>query len=123
MVFLYTYTHTKSIQSIFRQLLREMKQSYPEYWSQYFTATIYKWKHLLTDDRHKDIITNSLNFLVTEKRIVLNAFVIMSNHIHLIWQPLFGFTPSDIQASLMRNTARQLKQSLSQNNEILLERI
>ena len=100
-----------------------MKQSYPEYWSQYFTATIYKWKHLLADDRHKDIITNSLKFLVTEKRIVLNAFVIMSNHVHLIWQPLFGFTPSDIQASLMRNTARQLKQSLSQNNEILLERI
>ena len=98
-----------------------MKQSYPEYWSQYFTATIYKWKHLLADDKHKDIITNGLKYLVTEKRIVLNAFVIMSNHIHLIWQPLFGFTPSDIQASLMRYTARQLKQSLSQNNETLLE--
>ena len=98
-----------------------MKQSYPEYRAQYFTATIYQWKHLLAVNNHKDIIINSLKFLVTEKRIVLDAFVIMSNHIHLIWQPKFGFTPSDIQASFMRYTARQLKQSLTQNNETQLE--
>ena len=34
---------------------------------------------------------------------------------------MFGFTPSDIQASFMRYTARQLKQSLTQNNETQLE--
>lgn len=51
---------------------------------------------MLADDKHKDIIIDSLRFLVTEKRIELNAFVIMSNHIHLIWQPMVGFSPSDI---------------------------
>ena len=40
----------------------------------------------------------------------------MSNHIHLIWQPMFGFTPSNIQASFMKYTAQQLKRSLSKNN-------
>jgi len=89
-----------------------MKQSYPEYWLQYFTA-IYEWKHLLAEDRHKNIIVDSLKFLVTNKRMVLNAFVIMSNHLHSIWQPLFGFTPSDIQASFMKYTAHQLKASLT----------
>ena len=98
-----------------------MKQSYPEYWPQYFTATIYQWKHLLADNSHKHIIINSLKYLVTEKRIALDAFVIMSNHVHLIWQPMFGFTPSDIQASFMRYTARHLKQSLTQNNETKLD--
>ena len=34
---------------------------------------------------------------------------------------MFGFTPSDIQASFMRYTARQLKQSLIQNNKTELE--
>ena len=86
-----------------------MNQPYPEYWPQYFTATIYEWKHLLADGRHKDIIIDSLTFLMTKKRIELNAFVIMGNHIHLIWQPLFGFTPSDIQASFMKYTGQQLK--------------
>jgi len=42
----------------------------------------------------------------------LNAFVIMSNHFHAIWQPLFGFTTSDIQASFMKYTGQQLKRSL-----------
>ena len=97
-----------------------MNQSYPEYWSQYFTATIYEWKHLLADDRHKDTIVNSLKFLVTKKRIELNAFVIMSNHLHLIWQPLFGYTPSNIQASFLKYTGQQLKRSLTENNVSLL---
>ncbi len=66
-----------------------MNQSYPEYWPQYFTATIYKWKHLLADDKHKNIIVDSLKNLVINKRIELNAFVVMSNHLHLIWQPCF----------------------------------
>ncbi len=37
-----------------------MKTPYPEYWPQYFTATIHEWKHLLLKDEHKDIIVNSL---------------------------------------------------------------
>ena len=35
--------------------------------SQFFTATIYQWNHLLRDNRHKDIIIDSLKFLVTDK--------------------------------------------------------
>ncbi len=97
-----------------------MKQSYPEYWPQYFTATIYEWKHLLVNSDCKDIIIDSLRFLVTNKRIELSAFVIMSNHFHAIWQPLFGFTPSAIQASFMKYTAQQLKRLTEKSNRRLL---
>lgn len=93
-----------------------MNQDFPIHPSQFFTATIYQWNHLLRDDRHKDIIIDSLKFLVADKRIELNAFAIMSNHIHLIWQPLVGYTPSDIQASFMKYTAQQLKRSLIKND-------
>ena len=54
-------------------------------WPQYFTATNLEWKKLLQPDKYKDIIIESLRFLVTEQRIRLYAFVIMINHIHLIW--------------------------------------
>lgn len=57
-----------------------MKTTYPEHWPQFYTATIYKWKHLLQYDKNKELIIESLGFLVAEKRIELNAFVIMSNH-------------------------------------------
>jgi putative transposase len=98
-----------------------MNATYPGHWPQFYTATINNWQHLLSDDKHKDIIVDSLKFLVTEKRIELNAFVIMSNHIHLIWQAMFGVTPSDIQASFMKYTAQQLKRSLAKNNTEALE--
>lgn len=45
----------------------------------------------------------------------------MSNHIHLIWQPLVGFTPSEVQASFMKYTAQQLKRSLLKNDKEGLE--
>ena len=98
-----------------------MNQDFPIHSSQFFTATIYQWNHLLRDNRHKDIIIDSLRFLVDNKRIELNAFVIMSNQFDLptgrqVWQPLVGFTPSDIQASFMKYTAQQLKRSLIKND-------
>ncbi len=58
--------------------------------------------------------------MVNNKRIELNAFVIMNNHIHLIWQALSGFTPSDIQASFMKYTAGQIRRSLMKTNAGLL---
>ena len=42
---------------------------YPEAWPQFFTATINDWKPLLEQDKYKDIIVNSLKFLVNDKRI------------------------------------------------------
>jgi putative transposase len=59
--------------------------------------------------------------LVSDERIILNAFSIMSNHIHLIWQPTFDFTPLAIQSSFMKYIAHRLKQSLIENDKELLE--
>ncbi|MGZ5135870.1 MAG: transposase [Flavitalea sp.] len=50
------------------------------------TASIKGWFTLPENDKYKDIIVNSLRFLVEDKRIKLYAFVIMADHIHLIWQ-------------------------------------
>ncbi len=82
-----------------------MKEEYLVYPAQFFTATIYEWKTLLANEKHKDIIIDSLHFLVNKKRIELNAFVIMNYHLHLIWQVLQSFTPSQNQASFMKYTA------------------
>ncbi len=98
-----------------------MQPNFPIEYPQFYTATILEWKHLLTDDKNKNIIINSLQFLVNEKRIILNAFVIMSNHIHLIWQPTFHFTLTDIQSSFMKYTAQQLKRSLGDSDKVMLE--
>jgi len=44
----------------------------------------------------------------------------MNNHVHIIWQPLFGFTPSAIQTSFMKHTSKQFKAALQKNDTITL---
>ena len=97
-----------------------MKAEYSFHAAQFFTATIYKWQPVLQADRYKNIVIESLQFLVTKERIELNAFVIMDNHIHLIWQAMNEFTPSNIQASFMKYTAQQIKRSLIKDNSAML---
>ena len=58
--------------------------------------------------------------MVKDKRIELNAFVVMDNHIHLIWQPLAGQTLSSIQLSFMKFTAQKIKFALALDNPALL---
>lgn len=52
----------------------------------FWTATIHKWYPLLENDSNKDLIVDSLKKLSADKVITVYAFVIMPNHIHLIWQ-------------------------------------
>ncbi len=92
-----------------------------EHHPQFFTATILEWKHLLSDDTYKEIIAGSLRFLVKEQRVIVNNFVIMNNHIHLIWQAINGFTPQQVQHSFLKFTAQQIKFDLQKNNLALLE--
>lgn len=60
--------------------------------------------------------------MVNSKRIELNAFTIMNNHIHLIWQVLPGYEPSAVQLSFMRYTAQQIKFELIKDDPGLLEK-
>ena len=80
-------------------------EQYPIYWPQFYTGTILEWKPLLKPDKYKDIIIQSLQHLTANKKITLYDFVIMSNHIHLVWQVLPRKTPEQIQHSFMKYTA------------------
>ena len=78
---------------------------------------------MLKEDGHKDIIIDCLKSLVKDERIKLFAFTIMSDHIHLIWQPLQAFTLTQIQTSFMTYTAKAIQKTLSLENKIMLEEL
>ncbi|OWY23133.1 transposase [Sphingobacteriales bacterium UPWRP_1] len=82
----------------------------------FFTATIYKWYHLLTQDKYKDIIVDSLHYLVKHKKITLFAFVIMPNHIHVAWTLLEKNGKELPHASLLKHTAHHFLHDLRQHN-------
>lgn len=47
----------------------------------------------------------------------------MSNHVHLIWQPLGEHTPAQVHSSFTNFTGKQIKNSLAINNPALLEEL
>ena len=88
---------------------------------QFFTATNLEWKALLKPDKYKSIIISSLSFLVNQKRIRIFAFVIMNNHIHLIWQMMPDNNPDAVQRDFLKYTAQRIKKDLQRFHPDVLQ--
>ncbi len=83
----------------------------------FITASICGWKPLFIDPNYAKIILDSLTWLRKEKRVTLNAFVVMPSHLHAIIGPgdrtigefLQNFTSFTAHAILsqLRNDKRQ----------------
>src|ERR1035437_929288 len=89
---------------------------------QYFTVTILKWQNLLKPDKYKNIIIGSLAHLVKEKMVEVNAFVIMSNHLHLIWQGQEGDLREAVQRDFLKYISQTIIRDLEKNHPKVLER-
>jgi putative transposase len=96
---------------------------YPKDHADFITITCLEWKHILADDLFKDIVLESLRFLVRENRIYVFAFVIMSNHMHLIWQMLGDHKREDVQRDFLRYTSQQILKHLRNMQSPLLEQL
>jgi putative transposase len=88
----------------------------------FFTATILEWKYLLENDAYKEIITDSLRFLVKQKRIKVYGYVIMPNHIHLIWFILDEDPNNNIQRDFLKFSSQKILADLKKNDPRMLKR-
>jgi REP-associated tyrosine transposase len=88
----------------------------------FFTATINSWKHLLKPDKYKNLITESLKFIAGDKRVWIYGFVIMPNHIHLLWRMHEGIKEKDVQRDLLKFTAQKIKTDLTKHHPLVLEK-
>lgn len=52
----------------------------------FWTSTIKDWKHLLNPDKYKELIIDIWKDQVKKSQIVIYGFVIMPNHIHVLWK-------------------------------------
>jgi putative transposase len=87
---------------------------------EFFTATCRNWQPLLKPDTRKQIVLDSLKFLVTEKRIRLYGYVIMPNHVHFLWSRQAEWAEKNVQQHFSKFTAQQLKFSvLSDGGDII----
>ena len=91
----------------------QQRKSYTALSKIYFwTATIHKWYPLLETNENKDLIISSLKKLSDDKLITVYAFVIMPNHIHLIWSQDAANGKETPKGSFLKFTAHMLLRQL-----------
>ena len=90
----------------------------------YFTtATILHWYPLLASDESKDFIIEALRYCDRQKQAKIWAFVIMDNHIHLVWQILEPHSLSKVQQSMLKYTAQRIRNLMLKQNDDVFFRI
>ncbi len=92
------------------------KFNHQEECPQFYTATILHWIKLLKSNMYKTIIIESLQYLVHQNRVILYGYVIMDNHIHLLWAPTKLYSLKHTQLCFMKFTAQNIKRHLEINN-------
>lgn len=90
---------------------------------QFFTAVCKDWLPLLQSDSAKHIIVNSLKFCTEKGWLKLCAYVIMPNHLHVIWRIHAGRRHEDVQRDFLKFTARSLLTLLKNENESLYQKL
>jgi len=80
----------------------------------FLTFTVVGWIDVFTRKQYRDILIESLKFCQNEKGLRINAFVIMSNHMHLIAHS-HETNLSDIIRDFKKYTSSQIIKAIINN--------
>lgn len=82
----------------------------------FWTDTVKDWKRLFKNDNYKELISNCLKELVDTGLIKVYAFVIMPNHLHLVWE-MCKFNKKEMpHASFNKKTSHIIIKDLKANH-------
>ena len=87
----------------------------------FYTATILNWQKLLKPDKYKDIVLGGVRFLAEEQRAKVYGFVIMPNHLHLLWKIENQWRLEEVQRDFMKYTWQMIKFDLNQQHSNVLK--
>jgi putative transposase len=74
----------------------------------FLTLTIVNWIDVFTRKNHRDAIIEALKYCQKEKGLILFAYVIMSNHIHMIANTNEPFQLKDTIRDFKKHTAKKI---------------
>ena len=82
----------------------------------FLTLTVVNWVDVFTRKVYRDILIDSLRFCQEKKGLNLHAYVIMSNHIHLIASSKTGQL-SDFLRDFKKHTSKTIVKEIEEGNE------
>jgi len=81
------------------------------------TFTVVDWIDIFTRQIYRDILIESLLYCQSFKGLEINAFVIMSNHLHLVGRATAEPTLSEIVRDFKKHTAKEVFKALQSKGE------
>ena len=87
----------------------------------FWTSTVHQWTHLLKSEAYKKVIIDSLSNLVQRNKIKVYGFVIMPNHLHLLWEMLEMNGKEMPHASFQKYTAHIFQDGLRMDDPEMLK--
>ncbi|MFC6193891.1 transposase [Dyadobacter subterraneus] len=82
----------------------------------FITFATVQWVDVFTRSNYVDILLNSLRYCQKEKGLIIHAWCIMSNHVHLMISTKSGHHPSDVLRDLKKYTSKQIIAEIEDKN-------
>lgn len=83
----------------------------------YVTFTIVGWIDVFSRERYKEILLKNLDFCVKNKGLELYAYVVMTNHLHLIISCKRNAKQEDIIRDFKKFTSKEIVKAIKQEPE------
>ena len=79
------------------------------YYPVFFTATIRHWEKLLQPEKYQELVLEQLREQINKNHLIVYAYCIMDNHIHIIWQVKGDIDTSDVQKQFLEGCSKHKK--------------
>ena len=83
----------------------------------FFSFATVEWIDVFTRSIYKNVIVESLRYCQENKGLILYAWCIMTNHLHLIISSKAGIKQEDIIRDFKKHTAKQLLKIVEENHQ------
>ncbi len=83
----------------------------------FITCTVVGWVDLFTRPTYKDILINSLKYCIDNKGLIVHAYVIMTNHVHLIVSTKEEVLLPNVMRDFKTHTSKKLLEEIKAINE------
>jgi len=83
----------------------------------FITMTLVEWIDLFNREEYKEVIVDSLKYCIDKKGLIIHAYVIMSNHIHLVVTSTHDEKLSNVVRDFKRYTAKKLYEKLTEDRQ------
>jgi len=83
----------------------------------FITFSVINWIDVFSREKYKEVLIESLQYCITSKGLIQHAWVIMSNHVHLIASAKQEHQLVDIIRDLKKFTSRAIIAAINDNQQ------